>query len=477
MRRARPGLTASPTMVGALTVMVVILAVFLAYNANNGLPFVPTYRIAAQVPNAETLVPGNEVRVGGVRVGVVEQIDPHQDEDGNLSVQLDLKLDRDVEPIPVDSTVIVRSRSSLGLKYLEINLGDSDEGFEPGSVMPLSAATPEPVELDTVLGMFDEETRLASQQNLREFGNAIAGRGPSLNSALGRLPGVLEVLEPVMKNLSSPETNLAGFIRALSATAAEVAPVAEIQARMFGSLDTTFTALAQVARPFIQESISEGPPTEETAIRTLPNIDQLLVTSTGLFRDLEPAAVALRQTSPTITASLTEGAPILARSNELNKQLAPTFESLLRLTKNSAARAGLTAAKVATDQLGPAISFIMPAQTVCNYAGIIAGNLNGVFTGGNEFGAWQRFIVFDVPKGPNSEGSPSSGIANGGGPDQKNFLHSNPYPNTAAPGQTFECEAGNEPFVIGKSVVGNPPGNQGTNTKGQDVSASSGKAP
>ena len=69
MRRRGAGLAASPTMVGALTVMVVILAVFLAYNANNGLPFVPAYRVTAQVPNADTLVPGNEVRVGGVRVG------------------------------------------------------------------------------------------------------------------------------------------------------------------------------------------------------------------------------------------------------------------------------------------------------------------------------------------------------------------------------------------------------------------------
>ena len=66
------GVTASPTMVGALTVMVVILAVFLAYNANTGLPFVPTYRVSASLPDAAQLVPGNEVRIGGVRVGQIE---------------------------------------------------------------------------------------------------------------------------------------------------------------------------------------------------------------------------------------------------------------------------------------------------------------------------------------------------------------------------------------------------------------------
>jgi hypothetical protein len=317
-----------------------------------------------------------------------------------------------------------------------------------------------------VLSTFDTPTQRAVQENLLEFGDAVAGRGPSLNSALGRLPGVLEVLQPVTHNLSSSRTGLARFIDALGATAAEVAPVADVQAAMFGSLDTTFTALAQVARPFIQESISEGPPTEETAIDTLPRIRTLLANSTGLFRDLEPAAVALQQDSPTIAAGLEAGTPILKRSDVLNRQLPPTFESLLRLNNNTAARAGITAATLATDQLGPAMKFIAPAQTVCNYGAILVKNLYGVVSDGNDLGAWQRFIVFDVPKGPNSEGSPSSGIANGGG-DGKNFLHTNPYPNTAAPGQPKECEAGNEPFIAGRTVIGNVPGNQGTQTNGQ----------
>ena len=72
MRGGRAGsLAASPTLVGAVTVLVVTVAVFLAYQANQGLPFVPTYKLSAQVPNANTIVPGNEVRVGGIRVGAI----------------------------------------------------------------------------------------------------------------------------------------------------------------------------------------------------------------------------------------------------------------------------------------------------------------------------------------------------------------------------------------------------------------------
>ena len=80
MRRGRGGFVASPTMVGALTVLVVDpRRLPRLQRQQRACPFVPTYRISAQVPNADTLVPGNEVRVGGVRVGVVESIVPVQD--------------------------------------------------------------------------------------------------------------------------------------------------------------------------------------------------------------------------------------------------------------------------------------------------------------------------------------------------------------------------------------------------------------
>ncbi len=37
-------------LIGAITVLVAIVAVFLAYNANSGLPFVPTYNVNVGSP-------------------------------------------------------------------------------------------------------------------------------------------------------------------------------------------------------------------------------------------------------------------------------------------------------------------------------------------------------------------------------------------------------------------------------------------
>ena len=67
-RRSRPARCWS----GAVTLLVAIVAVFLSYNANSGLPFVPTYDLKAELPNAANLVAGNEVRIGGARVGVID---------------------------------------------------------------------------------------------------------------------------------------------------------------------------------------------------------------------------------------------------------------------------------------------------------------------------------------------------------------------------------------------------------------------
>jgi hypothetical protein len=53
----------------------------------------------------------------------------------------------------------------------------------------------------------------------------------------------------------------------------------------------------------------------------------------------------------------------------------------------------------------------------------------------------------------------------GGAPAQPiddNHLHVNPYPNVGGPGQPRVCEAGNEPYIKGQSVIGNVPAGIGT---------------
>src|SRR6185503_15145458 len=103
-----------------------------------------TYDIKAEIPSGAKLVPGNEVRAGGFRVGLVEEIAPKtvtiNGRRRSIAV-VDLKLDKQVEPLPVDTAVRVRPRSALGLKYVELTTGHSDNELAAGDTIKLTNAS------------------------------------------------------------------------------------------------------------------------------------------------------------------------------------------------------------------------------------------------------------------------------------------------------------------------------------------------
>ena len=461
------GVASSPVIVGAVTVLVLIVAVFLAYNANNGLPFVSTYNLTARVPNADAIVKGNEVRIGGARVGIVRSVSPVQLENGEVVAELDLRLDKTAEPVPVDSTMIIRPKSPLGLKYLQIVPGDSGEGFEAGDTIPVSAARPEPVDIDEFFNIFDEPTRNSIQRSLTGFGNAFAGHGPQINNAFGALRSLAESSQAPLRTIADPSTDFGGFWRALEDLSATVAPVAETQASMFVALDRTFAAFARVSRPFIQETIEKSPPTLEAVTADLPAIRPFFRSSERFFTALQPGARAVARTAPTINRALRAGIPVLNASPAFNAQLTPTAEALLDFQEAPGVFNGLDLLVDTNKVLGPAIRFIAPAQISCNYLTLAFQNFASVGSEGNDSGNWLNVVGFEAPDGPNAESQPSSAPASD--PKRvKNNLHFNPYPRTAAPGQGGVCEAGNERYAAGQTVIGRSPQLWGTTTVNEE---------
>jgi virulence factor Mce-like protein len=473
-RRPRAALTASPVLVGAVTVLVTIVAVFLSYNANTGLPFVPTYDLKANLPNAAQLVKGFEVRIGGARVGQVSTIEPKRRDDGSSYAQITMKLDKEIEPLPADSTLLVRPRSSLGLKYVEISPGSGEAGFKPGATIPIRQARPEVVEVDDLFNMFDDKARAGSRNSLQGYGEGLAGRGQSLNTAISELRPLLDDLEPVASNLASPQTRIDRFFKELADAAEEAAPVAEQQASLFVNLDTTFTALASIARPHLQETISEGPPSEQVAIREFPLQRPFIRNNAAFFSELRPGVATLPHSAPILADAFDAGTEVLPKTPPVNRDLANVFEALADFSEDPLVRGGLDQLTRLAASLRPTLDFLTPVQTTCNYVTLFFRNAASHLSDGDANGTWQRFVVIpagtdpaglnNLP-GPNSEVGPSAAPADG--PGDANHLHTNPYPNTASPGQTVECEAGNERYLEGRTVIGNQPGNQGTTTDSQ----------
>ncbi len=110
---------------------------------------------------------------------------------------------------------------------------------------------------------------------------------------------------------------------------------------MFVVLDRTMAAFADVARPYLQETISKTPPTLQTASDTLPRIRGFLVNSRKLFVDLQPGTAAAAVSADTIASALRVGVPVLRATPQLNDQLPPTAAALHRFNDNGDVREGI----------------------------------------------------------------------------------------------------------------------------------------
>ncbi len=496
--RAANSLASNPTMVGAITTLIVIVAVFLAYNANNGLPFVPTYRVSVEIPNGSRLVRNNEVRIGGHRVGVVEAIEATHPGDTTDTTQttseqgtsdttssdstiarLDVKLDQSVKPLPQDSRFRVRYRSSFGLKYLEITRGKG-EGVPDGYTFPASQTVAQ-TEFDDINDTFDTETRSNARANLEGFGNAFAGRGASLNQAIESLNPLLTDLKPVANVLVERDTRLRRFFPALADTARIVAPVAEEQADFFTQAAIAFAAISEDPQA-LKDTISEGAPTLDTGIRTLPRQRPFLADFTELSRRLRPGVHQLRFALPPLNEAVQVGTPVLRRSPSMNRKLQKVFVQLRDLVEQPSTKVTLERLGETFDEATPLARYVVPAQTVCNYWNYWFTLLPEHISEKDQVGYLQRVRSVNFPMGsgtlfvpPNTtipipgevkaglggySGIQANAIAGQASPNPGEFepyelpiLHGNPYGPTGQKGTGNDCQPGQTGYPLGQYRV------------------------
>lgn len=461
------GLLSNPILIGALTVLVTIVAVTLAYNSNNGLPFVPKYTLHLQVANASEVTHNAEVHMGGALVGVIDKITPARDSAGQPIALMDLKLDKKIEPLPVDSTFDVRLKGAIGLKYVQITKGTSSQTYPNGATVPVSQSGSE-VDLDQFLSMFDPATRAGVQASTIGFSNALAGRGAGINDAIGAFVPLVEDLGPVARNLASKRTDLGGFFRGLESFSSALVPVAQTQADLYGNLDTTFTALASVAVPFLQDWISQTPPTFSAVINSSPGEQAFLNDTAGLFKELRPGFATLPKSAPVLADAFAAGARNLPRTPALDQRLLSLARKLQSYSENPEVSGGLDRLTLTAKSLRAPLSYLTPVQSSCNYVTLFLRNIASTLSEPVQSGTALRFNLVVIADDLGSEGVPSQRPYTRPVTRNGTFLgpiHANPYPNTDSPGQTPECAAGNERYSGKGPLIGNPPGNVGLKTE------------
>jgi ABC-type transporter Mla subunit MlaD len=439
---------ANPVLVGAVTVLVVLVAVFLSYNANKGLPFVPTTELKVRFAGGQNLVQGNEIRSGGFRIGVVEDMKPVTLSAGVTGAELKLKLDKTIGKVPEDSIWRIRPRSALGLKYLELTKGHSKQAYKDGDTVPV-ARTEVNVDIDEVFNMFDSKTRKASQDNLRGFGDAFAGRGAAVGRTVEEAPRLFGHLEPVARNLAAPDTRLARFFKELGDAARIVAPVSKTNARLFTTMADTWEAVSRDPAA-LKAFISKQPPTMDTAIESFRVQRPFLAHLTTFSQEFSGATHELRGALPDLNPALETGTRVQRKMPELNRKLEGTFRALEDLTSAPSTNAALRALTATVTTLNPQLRFYGPYVTVCNGPNYFFTYLAEHFSEPDNTGESQRALANSAGSQDDSLGQMGADLpANGNEVRTGNaqFLHGPPYAAAITRDGRADCEAGQRGFL------------------------------
>jgi virulence factor Mce-like protein len=459
-RRTAREIFDNPILIGTVTILIALVAVYLSYIAENGLPFIPTYNVSVDVANASELVKNADVRIGGARVGQVLTItpEPRGTDPGwpQPFARLGLSLNTSLKPLPYDTRYQVRLASVLGGKYLEIVPGtdkntSSTPGLPDGGTFHLTAAKGQVhhnipfVDLDTAFDTFGPKTQAGLRKSVAELGDAFAGRGTQFNGAIYSLHSLIGPLDSLLRVFASPSTRLSQFISGLSATTSALAPVAPTITSLLADGATTFRALDV---PALGTTIDQLPATESLGTTVLTNSLPVLTDAAEVTQELKPSAALLPTASERLDAIIRNASPAFKLAPALAKNLETSLVAVQLLAHDPASTDTFkvlgssdlaTFGSSAFVGLGAILRVVAQAQLSCNAAGLWTANFASGLSEGDSSAGWLRFAPIIAPAQMLPASAPSSN------------LHINPYPIE----DSSQCQAGNEPYT-GTQLIGNP---------------------
>jgi virulence factor Mce-like protein len=452
-RSAASDIFDNPILVGTITLLIVVVAVYLSYIAENGLPFVPTYTVSVDVENGSELVKNADVRVGGARVGQVLKISPEPATNDwpHPFARLGLALERSLDPLPPDTHYQVRLASVLGGKYVEIFPGrDKHGGLPDGGTLTLNA-NPKLnhnipfVDLDTAFATFGPKTQAGIRAATAGFGDALAGRGRDFNDAIFQTRKLIGPLENLLRLFASPSTHLSQFITGLAATTGALAPVAPTISALLTDASRTFTALDVSS---LGTSLDALPSTEAVGTRVLTNARPVLSDAATVVQALKPGAALLPTAAQRLDEILVAAVPVFQRVPRLSRELESTLVAVNALAHDPASTQTfkvLGSSDLATFGasafigLGAILRTVSQAQFACNTTALWVRNFASSLTEGDTTGSWLRFAPILAPDQSFQSATPAPS------------LHLNFYPK-----QDFtQCQAGNEGYT-GAQRIGDP---------------------
>jgi phospholipid/cholesterol/gamma-HCH transport system substrate-binding protein len=323
------------------------------------------YRVRAVFDNASFVIPGEDVKIAGVKVGTIEKLDLTRDNKAAVVLRID---DPAFRPFRSDATCRIGLQSLIGEQFVECTpMQARGPGVKPAP--PLRALTSgpgkgqyllrvqhttTPVNQDLIFNIMRVPERERLRLIINELGAGLAGNGGELrqairraNPALQQTDQVISVLarqnrtlarlvgesDQILTPLAKRHHELAGFIRTAGQTAQATAARGDALERdlqklpaflqKLGPAADDFGALADQATPALQSLRSHAQAINQTVQQLGPTASKAT-----------PALVALGDTAQRATKVFPELQPTTTKLTGLARPLLPLSMDLAGLSSS-----------------------------------------------------------------------------------------------------------------------------------------------
>lgn len=356
---ARLSPTALRVVIGGLLAAVVAIAIIVVLAGSSG-GSSGSYRVRAIFDSASFVVPGEDVKVAGVKVGTIESLDVTPDNKAAIVLRID---DPAFQDFKQDAFCTIRLQSLIGEKFVACqptqpkgantqpapSLRKIDRGPGTGEYLLPVTNTSAPVDIDLLSNVMRLPERQRFAIIINELGVGLAGNGQQLNAVIRRADPALYQLDRVLAILAAQNRTLANLARdsdaALAPAAAQSQSITDFIAKAGA------TASATAARgDALEQNFAKFPAFLQQLDPTMKRLGEFATAGTPVMRDLRAAAPSINtvfaQLGPFSAAALPTFRT-LGNLADTGRRALPAAEPVIRDIRGFADRAKPLAAVLA----------------------------------------------------------------------------------------------------------------------------------
>jgi phospholipid/cholesterol/gamma-HCH transport system substrate-binding protein len=288
--------------IGALVLVVITILYLLFFSGGDGTKYRLTMETGGQ------LVPGNQVLIGGVPVGSIDEVELNDNGQAEVTITVD-------RPLHKGTQAVTRATSLSGIanRYISIQPGpDNAPELEEDSVIS-AADTTSPVDLDQLFNTLREPERKGLQDIIQGSATIYAGRAAEANETYKYLSPSLVATDKLLQELSRDEQVLTDFLVNGAAVTSALAERRDDLAELTSNGNEALGAIASQNRA-LDRTLVALPPALRQANTTFFNLRAAL-------DDLDPFIEATGDSTKDLAPFLRQLKPVLFRSRPVFRDL------------------------------------------------------------------------------------------------------------------------------------------------------------